>query len=102
MSGFAASKAQRAKVRFSLCIACGIGPGCDPAHVIPRSLGGCDSADCVVPLCRTCHQDYDTGKLDLLPALEALARPELAYALLHVGLERLRRRVTNTRYPEAA
>ena len=97
MTGFAASKAQRQKVRFSLCVFCGRGPGCDPAHVIDRSLGGCDDPLCVVPACRDCHRAYDQGQLDALPAFESLCRPELAHALLHVGLERLRWRVTNQR-----
>ena len=38
---------------------------CDPAHLTPRSLGGCDDARCVIPLCRTHHRLYDSGRLDL-------------------------------------
>jgi hypothetical protein len=37
---------------------------------VPRSLGGCDEPDCVVPLCRVHHRRYDRGQLDLLPYLE--------------------------------
>lgn len=90
---FAASTAQRRKVRFSLCAFCGRGPGCDPAHVTPRSLGGCDHPDCVIPACRDCHRQLDKGEFDALPALEALYRTELAHAVLHMGLERLRNRL---------
>lgn len=97
MSGFHASKAQRMKVRFALCSFCGAGPGCDPMHVIPRSLGGCDDPLCVVSACRSCHTSYDTGRLDALAALESLHRRELAHAVEHVGLIATLRRVTNDR-----
>jgi hypothetical protein len=63
---------------------------------MPRSLGGCDEPDCVVPLDRRCHRAYDRGELDLLPYLEPCFRAELAHALLHVGLLRLLRRLTGT------
>jgi hypothetical protein len=39
-------------------------------NVVPRSLGGCDHPDCIVPLDRRCHRAYDRGELDLLPHLE--------------------------------
>jgi hypothetical protein len=58
----------------------------DPAHLIPRSLGGCGEPLCVVPLCRTCHRAYDTGGLDLLAHLEPAWRAQLAHAVGHVGL----------------
>lgn len=96
MSGFAASKAQRDKVRFMHCAVCGIA-GCDPAHVIPRSLGGTDDPRAVIPLCRKHHGMYDTGKLDLLPFMEPLWRSEQAYAVSLVGIEAARRRITNER-----
>ncbi len=95
--GFAASPEQRAKVKGEPCVfCCRIGP-CDPAHVVPRSMGGCDSAECVVALCRQCHRSYDSGGLDLLPALEPRLRAEIAHAVMHVGLVGLYRRVTNDR-----
>jgi hypothetical protein len=93
---FAASPAQRAKVKNEPCIVCGQGP-CDPMHVCARGQGGCDEPLCVVPGCRRCHRLYDTGKLDLLPYLEPHYRPELAHALEHLGLVGLYRRVTNER-----
>ena len=48
----------------------------------------------VVPRCRLCHRAYDLGDLDLLPHLEPRWRPELAHALLHLGLLRLLRRLS--------
>lgn len=30
---------------------------------------GCDSPDCVIGLCRRCHELFDRGALDLLPHL---------------------------------
>jgi hypothetical protein len=93
----AASPEQRAKVAGRACLVCGEQPA-DPAHLVPRSLGGCDHPDCVVPLCRTHHRLYDRGRLDLLPRLEPHFRAELAHGLLHLGLLRLLRRVTGVRW----
>jgi hypothetical protein len=95
-----ASPAQRAEVAGRECLVCGRRP-VDPAHLVPRSLGGCDDADCVVPLCRTHHRRYDRGQLDLLPHLEPRYRAELSHGLLHLGLFRLLRRVTGTRWAPA-
>lgn len=65
-----ASSEQRAKVDGAVSIISAQSP-CDPAHLWPRSKGGCDSADCIVPLTRWEHRAFDDGKLDLLPALIA-------------------------------
>jgi hypothetical protein len=92
-----ASRAQRAKVAGQACIVCG-GRPVDPAHLVPRSLGGCDEPDCVVPLERRCHRAYDSGQLDLLPYLEPRRRAELAHGLLHLGLLGLLGRITGTRW----
>ena len=99
-----ASEAQRAAVAGRACIACGATRGrIDPAHLIPRSLGGCGDALCVVPLCRSvCHRAYDTGRLDLLPHLEPAWRAQLAHAVGHVGLIGALRRVSGTRPAEEA
>lgn len=69
--GFAASKAQREKVKAQVCavIECGA-EYCDPAHLAARAMGrGCDSADCVIALCRYHHTEFDEDRLDLLPHL---------------------------------
>jgi hypothetical protein len=92
-----ASPAQRAKVAGRACVVCGLGP-VDPAHLVPRSLGGCDQPDCVVPLCRHHHRIYNSGELDLLPHLEPHFRAELAHGVTHLGLLRLLRRVTGLRW----
>jgi hypothetical protein len=92
-----AAPAQRAKVAGRPCVVCGSVARIDPAHLIPRSLGGCDAPMCVVPLCRSHHRAYDAGELDLLPYLEPLWRPELAHAVLHLGLIGAVRRVTGSR-----
>lgn len=92
-----ASKAQKAKVREANCIVCK-GPNCDPAHVIPRSMGGDDDPRAVVPLCRACHRIYDEeAGFDLLPFLEPHYRAEQAYAVELVGMRRAIQRVTNER-----
>jgi hypothetical protein len=86
-----------AKVTGQACLICGRRP-VDPAHLVPRSLGGCNHPDCVVPLCRPCHRGYDRGQLDLLPHLEPRHRAELAHALTHMPLIGVLTRVTGVRW----
>lgn len=85
-----ASEAQRAKVAGMGCLVCGHGP-VDPAHLVPQRFGGCQDADCVVPLCRAHHRIFDRARLALAPFIctEALAA-EIAHAKTHVGAARLR------------
>lgn len=64
--GFSASTAQRQKVAAQVCAVCQA-EHVDAAHLAPRSHGGCDSADCVIGLCRRHHEEFDAGRLDLLP-----------------------------------
>jgi hypothetical protein len=96
-----ASEAQRAKVAGQGCLVCGKRP-VDPAHLVPRSLGGCDHPDCVIPLDRCCHRAYDRGELDLLAQLEPRFRAELAHALRHLPLIAVLRRVTGMRWVPAS
>ena len=101
--GFEASLAQREKVSGMPCIVTGWGQ-VDPAHLIDRSLTtvGQDDPRAVVPIRRDIHRMYDTGTFDLLPYLEPNHREELAFAVERVGLLATLRRVTNTRWAEAA
>lgn len=104
-SGFTpASDEQRAKISGRPSIVSGHGP-CDPAHLWPRSLGGCDHRDCVIPLTREEHRAYDDGRLDILAELVGLGMvAELQHALGHANgdLIGLLNRVTGQRYaPEA-
>ena len=85
-AAFAASEAQRAKMRGAACVVCQQTKGITPAHLAARSLGGCDHPDCVVPLCWMHHRAYDTGRLELLPYLEPRWRAEVAHAVTHLGL----------------
>src|SRR5688500_4360271 len=91
---FAASDAQRAKILGGACVVCRQTKGITPAHLAPRSLGGCDHPDCVVPLCFMHHRAYDTGRLDVLPYLEPRWRQEVAHAVGHLGLIGAHRRLT--------
>ena len=93
----AATDRQRAAVVGRPCLACSATHRIDPAHLIPRSLGGCGEALCVVPACRSCHRAYDEGRLDLLPYLEPAWRAQLAHAVGHVGLIAALRRITGER-----
>ena len=88
-----ASPAQRAKVAGQRCIVCGAATRIDPAHLVPRSVGGCDEADCVVPMCRTHHRAYDQAGLDVVAFLEPDWRAEVAHAVLHLGLAGTLRRL---------
>lgn len=82
--GFSVAPVQRAKVKLLTCLGCGreVDPDTvgewtiDPAHLVPRSAGGCDDERCVIPLCRHlyipgegCHPAYDRNELDLHPRL---------------------------------
>ena len=89
-----ASEEPRAKVRNLPCLVCGRERSewvaIDPAHVVPRSLGGCSKAACVIPLCRDaygqgCHREYDEHRLEVLPLLTL---EEQAHAVSHVGISR--------------
>ena len=95
----AASEAQRAAVAGRPCIVCGAEHRVDAAHPIPRSLGGCGHALCVVALCRFCHRAYDRGELDLIPYLEPAWRAQLAHAIGHVGLVGVLRRIARAPGP---
>ena len=95
----AATDAQRAAVAGRRCIVCRTDRRIDPAHLIPRSLGGCGDALCVTALCRRCHRAYDPGELDLLPYLEPAWRAQLAHAVGHVGLIGALRRISGHREP---
>jgi hypothetical protein len=93
-----ASPAQRRKVaELGVCLGCGREGSewlaIDPAHLAPRSHGGCDHKNCVLPLCRAgdgsgCHRLFDTGQLDLLAVIAGRWPAELAelqHALTHLG-----------------
>ena len=68
-------QAQRAKIIGGACVVCRQTKGITPAHLAPRSLGGCDHPDCVVPMCWLHHRAYDTGRLDLLPTSSRAGGP---------------------------
>ena len=82
----------RAKVDAEYqCRVCGYRGSLEAAHVVPRSLGGGQKADSVVPLCRRCHTDFDGLRLDLIPYL---TKSEQAEAVRVLGIERARRRLS--------
>lgn len=98
-----ATDAQREAVHGRACIVCAKGP-CDAAHLIDRSLAPAAGDDtlAVVPLCRSCHGEYDDGSLDLLPYLEPRWRDQVAWAVNTVGLMVALKRITKRRSWEAA
>ena len=82
------SRHQRLKIRGLVCVVCGRDRHevlIDPAHLVSRALGGCDSAKCVVPLCREHHSEYDAGELDLSLHLTGTHVAELTHALEHMN-----------------
>lgn len=67
------------------CRNCGSRDRLDPAHTIPRSLGGKNLAESVIPLCRRCHDAQHRNELELL----GLMRPdEQMEAVRVVGIAR--------------
>lgn len=91
-----ASAQQKAKVaREGARIAAPSSGPVDPAHITPRTQGGCDHEDCVCGLPRRLHERYDEGKLDILPYL---TRAEQAHAAGHLGLLGALRRTTGEDY----
>jgi hypothetical protein len=92
--------AQRLKVRETGCIISGDRESVTPAHVIPRGVTTVGQNDllAVVGLRGDLHRLYDDGELDLLPWLERACKPELAFAVMRVGLMSTLRRVTNHRW----
>lgn len=91
--GFAASPAQRNKVREESCLICARSP-VDPAHLIARARGAGDDPREVIPLCRPHHAEYDTGKLSLLE-YEHLFPEESAFAVLNHGIVSVVKRLAN-------
>jgi hypothetical protein len=89
-----ASATQRDAVRGARCIVCGARTAVDPAHLVPRAMGGCEHPLCVVALCRTHHRGYDRGRLDLVPYLEPRHRAQVAHAVMHLGLVGALRRLS--------
>jgi hypothetical protein len=100
-ASMAASERQRAAVAGRRCVVCGTDRRIDPAHLTPRSLGGCGDPLCVVPVCRAHHRAYDRGELDLLPYLEPAWRAQLAHAVGHVGLMGALRRISGSAHEPA-
>ena len=98
-ASMAATDAQRTAVAGRSCIVCGTDRRIDPAHLIPRSMGGCGDPHCVIPACRVHHRAYHRGELDLLPYLEPGWRAQLAHAVGHVGLIGALRRISGGRQP---
>lgn len=94
-----ATPAQKAKVKDLACLVCSNHP-VHPAHLVDRSLAPSagDDPRAVVPLCFTCHRQYDDENLDLSSYLEPHWRTELAWAIEAVGLFATLRRVTGTRW----
>lgn len=90
----------RAKVdQEGVCRVCGSPHNLEAAHVVPRSLGGGQGEDATIPLCRTCHRNYDAFRLDLIPYL---THEEQAEAVRVLGIERARRRLAPSSYGMAA
>lgn len=89
----------RAKVEDAECRACLARGDMDPAHTIPRSLGGGHNPDSIIPLCRSCHRAQHAGTIDLLPLME---REEEVEAVRVVGIARAYRYLTNDLDTEAA
>src|SRR4051812_31542325 len=93
--GFAVSTAQRSKVKTEgRCRVCH-SEQVDPAHVTPRSVGGCADPDCVIPLCRAHHRRYDRQEAPWLDVLPVLTVDEQAHVVRHLRIVGALERTTN-------
>lgn len=52
------------------CRRCGCGGKLEAAHSIPRSLGGGQGPDSIVPLCRGCHRAAHEAEIDWLAIMD--------------------------------
>ena len=66
----------------------------DPAHTVAKSIGGKDTYNSVIPLCRACHDAQHRHEIDLLPLM---TREEQVEAVRAIGLARAYRYLTNDR-----
>lgn len=73
------------------CRNCGSRQRLDPAHTIPRSLGGGSHADSVIPLCRSCHDAQHRGEIEMLALMTTEEQVE---AVRVVGIARAYRVLT--------
>ncbi len=73
------------------CRVCGNAPGRESArveyhHLVPRDLGGDDTADNIVPLCPSCHVCItDRSHVTALLLCEQLTDAEYGYAVGKLG-----------------
>jgi hypothetical protein len=67
--------------------------------VCDRALGGCNDADCIVPLRADYHRRYDLGEFDVLPYL---TKDEQAHAVRHRGIIQAFQDTTGTRLAVAS
>jgi len=59
------------------CRACGATGVLESAHLWPRSLGGGQEPDGIVPLCRLCHEQFDAHRLNIGHVLSTREQAEL-------------------------
>ena len=81
------------------CRSCGVPDtihGLDPAHTIPKSIGGKMNYDSVIPLCRYCHdcQHGKNGRENQFELLPWMTRDEEIEAVRAIGLARAYRYLT--------
>lgn len=81
------------------CRYCGSGQSLDPAHLWPRSLGGSMDTNNIVPLCRTCHTEFDSGSLDILSRLSL--EEQLQVVIESGSIERARNHLIGRRRSQA-
>lgn len=85
--------------REGRCRACG-DPYPEAAHLWPRSMGGGQDADLILPLCRACHELFDAHHIDVLSLLSL--DEQLALVRAANGIERARIRALSSEYRRVA
>lgn len=82
------------------CRVCGVPDhihALDPAHVIPKSLGGKNNYWSVIPLCRACHDAQHRNELEITGYLKPEEHAEAARV---VGIPRAYRYLTRSSHAD--
>lgn len=82
-----------AEAKQGPCRCCLGAPPNELHHLVARSLGGWDTADNIVPLCRECHSEVEARDTTACAALRySLTDAEYSYAVDALGETRFEQR----------
>ena len=93
-TAMAASDEQRAAVAGRPCIVCGSEHRVDPAHLVPKSMGGCEAGARSSPCVARATEPTTPASSTCCRTSSRLWRAELAHAVGHLGLIGALRRIS--------